>query len=229
MVVDLCAVPRIRAAVPPAHPNPCLAKGRIVALFSPHPILFGFIVLHLYQIPPCPEQGAALAQLDRDGGSDADKLAAFDFEVRQASSAAEETENSSNSGEGGDGRTVFGVAPFFSPCGPLRALGTENGELDFSVRAPTTSKNLYRVLRALQVRSPRWRDRYDWMLLVSRSRLTLCCRRAGCCPHCGFACLPEHWYRCLDPVECVCVVARVVTHLLLGTFLDTVDASPPPV
>ncbi|CAM9419384.1 unnamed protein product, partial [Hapterophycus canaliculatus] len=46
----------------------------------------------------------------------------------------------------------FGVAPFFTKCGPRKALGPENAELDFSVRAPTTSNNLFRVLRALQVR-----------------------------------------------------------------------------
>lgn len=99
-----------------------------------------------HQIPACPEQGAALAQLDRDGGSDADKLTAFDFEVRQ--SAVEEKDNATTAGAG---CSEFGVAPFFTPCGPRRALGPESGELDFSVRAPTTSKNLYRVLRALQV------------------------------------------------------------------------------
>lgn len=97
------------------------------------------------QIPPCPELGAALAQLHRDGGPDAEKLTALAFQVREPD--AQEAENTSA------GRSVFGVAPFFTPCGPRRALGPESGELDFSVRAPTTSKNLYRVLRALQVRS----------------------------------------------------------------------------
>lgn len=49
------------------------------------------------------------------------------------------------------GASEFGVDSFFTSCGPLKAKGAESGELDFSVRAPTTSKNLFRVLRALQV------------------------------------------------------------------------------
>jgi len=109
------------------------------------------------QIPPsCTERRAALEQLDRDGGADADRLDTLAFQVCQASS--------SSSFPVGEGSTevsscsVFGVAPFFTPCGPRRALGSESGELDFSVRAPTTSKNLYRVLRALQARGVTWRD-----------------------------------------------------------------------
>lgn len=110
------------------------------------------------QIPASPEQSAALAQLDRDCGSDPDNLTAFDFEVREA--AAVETGNACT------GCFEFGVAPFFTPCGPLRALGPESGQLDFSVRAPTTSKNLYRVLRALQVRLARSRDCPDFVKCV---------------------------------------------------------------
>ena len=102
------------------------------------------------QIPACPEQGAALTQLDRDGGSDTDNVTAFDFQARQSS-----VEKTSSTTAAGAGFSEFGVAPFFTPCGPLRALGPESGELDFSVRAPTTSKNLYRVLRALQVHDTR--------------------------------------------------------------------------
>ena len=98
-----------------------------------------------YQIPACPEQGAALAQLHRDGGSDVDNVAPLEFQVREA------TPEEMNDTTTGRDRSQFGVAPFFTPCGPLRALGPGSGELDFSVRAPTTSKNLYRVLRALQV------------------------------------------------------------------------------
>eukprot|EP00903_Cladosiphon_okamuranus_P014927 g13820.t2 len=98
------------------------------------------------QIPACPEQSAALAQLDRDGGSEAESPLALDFVVREAAAAA-------GGAEMGDEVVFeFGVGPFFTPCGPLRALGPGSGELDFSVQAPTTSKNLYRVLRALQVR-----------------------------------------------------------------------------
>lgn len=57
--------------------------------------------------------------------------------------------------DGEDGQVAraseFGVDPFFTACGPLTAKGARSGDLDFSLRAPTTSKNLFRVLRALQV------------------------------------------------------------------------------
>ncbi len=75
------------------------------------------------------------------------------FQVRQASSSASPAAEASTDNPG---RSAFGVAPFFTPCGPRRALGSESEELDFSVRAPTTSKNLYRVLRALQVGRVMW-------------------------------------------------------------------------
>ncbi|CAN0109706.1 unnamed protein product [Ectocarpus sp. 6 AP-2014] len=101
------------------------------------------------QIPSCPEQAPALGQLDMDGGERPDKLASLAFEVRKLTSgkmgeAAEETT--------GTPRFVFGVEPFFTPCGPAKVLGSESAKLDFSVEAPTTSKNLRRVLRALQIR-----------------------------------------------------------------------------
>ncbi|CAB1097864.1 unnamed protein product [Ectocarpus sp. CCAP 1310/34] len=94
----------------------------------------------------CPEQASALAQLDRDGGERPEKLSSLAFEVRDMThvgveQAAEESP-----------RSFFGVEPFLTPCGPNKVLGSESAELDFSVKAPTTSKNLRRVLRALQIR-----------------------------------------------------------------------------
>lgn len=86
----------------------------------------------------------AVAQLDRDGGEDAEDFVALAFQFRETAEAtADETSVT---------KTEFGVSPFFTPCGPRRALGSESTELDFSIGAPTTSKNLFRVLRALQVR-----------------------------------------------------------------------------
>lgn len=86
-----------------------------------------------------------LGQLVRDGGERYGKLESLAFEVRETTSvgieeAAEEKR-----------RFVFGVEPFFTPCGPSKVLGSDSAKLDFSVEAPTTSKNLRRVLRSLQV------------------------------------------------------------------------------
>lgn len=91
------------------------------------------------QIPQCAERDVALTQLDRDSGKDSQHVTALTFQFRE-----------STDGKSGN-KTEFGVSPFFTPCGPLKALGSESAKLDFSIRAPTTSKNLYRVLRALQV------------------------------------------------------------------------------
>ncbi|CAM9377533.1 unnamed protein product, partial [Scytosiphon promiscuus] len=107
------------------------------------------------QIPEsCAEHDAAVAQLGRDGGIEASELTALGFEVREISAvdlAMEENLEDTIVGPRSRG-AEFGVAPFFTACGPRKAVGPADSELDFSVRAPTTSKNLYRVLRALQVR-----------------------------------------------------------------------------
>lgn len=100
------------------------------------------------EIPQCPEQDVAVAQLDRDGGEDSDKLTALAFQFREMS----ETAATAAAERASTSQAEFGVSPFFTPCGPLKALGPDSADLDFSIRAPTTSKNLYRVLRALQVR-----------------------------------------------------------------------------
>ncbi|CAM9165037.1 unnamed protein product [Ectocarpus sp. 4 AP-2014] len=98
------------------------------------------------QIPTCPERASALGQLDRDGGEGSGRLESLAFEVREMTSfGIEEAAESTR-------RFVFGVEPFFTSCGPSKVLGSESAKLDFSVEAPTTSKNLRRVLRALQIR-----------------------------------------------------------------------------
>lgn len=65
----------------------------------------------------------------------------------------------------------FGVDQFFTSCGPLKAKGASTGELDFSVGAPTTSKNLFRVLRALQVIFLRLSVFPTFDILVCRPRI----------------------------------------------------------
>lgn len=93
-----------------------------------------------FQVPQCAERDLAVAQLNTDGEGDSENVPTFEFMFRKTDV------------ETGGNNTEFGVSPFFTSCGPLKALGPENADLDFSIRAPTTSKNLYRVLRALQVR-----------------------------------------------------------------------------
>lgn len=101
------------------------------------------------QIPDCQEKAVSLAQLHRDGTTGVDRTAALHFELRNCcgdgESLAPSLQLPSSAG------VEFGVTPFFVPCGPGRALGAASPALDFSVQAPTTSKNLHRVLRALQV------------------------------------------------------------------------------
>lgn len=123
-----------------------------------------------WQIPSCAERDSALAQLAAQGETGQTNLMALDFRVRSGTlteSAFNSTTNAdqhvpvhvettnATAADPADGKVLgvseFGVDPFFTSCGPLKAKGAESGELGFSVRAPTTSKNLFRVLRALQV------------------------------------------------------------------------------
>lgn len=95
--------------------------------------------------------------MSRDGGVESASATARSFEIRSSSGLT----ISSHAGASGGGDRVsncdvdevfeFGVEPFFTPCGPLKALGTKSEDLDFSLKAPTTAKNLHRVLRAMQV------------------------------------------------------------------------------
>lgn len=127
---------------------------------SAHCVLFVYgccFVFRASQIPEsCPEHHAAVAQLARDGGTE--KLSALEFEVRRSDAdgvcTAEGGVNDKNIAadtSASASRAEFGVSPFFTPCGPRKVLGPQHSELDFSVKATTTSNNLYRVLRALQV------------------------------------------------------------------------------
>ena len=76
-----------------------------------------------------------------------------DAEAASVTSSIDPTEAScAGASAEGDPIAEFGVSPFYTKCGPLRALGGRSADLDFSLHAPTTSKNLFRVLRAMQVR-----------------------------------------------------------------------------
>lgn len=135
-----------------------------------------------WQIPSCVERDSALKQLAAQGETDTTDWKPLDFRVRPSTSTDAAATSTAAAGqlvtvqvetacdvtakgetaevragldEQGAPSSEFGVDPFFTSCGPLKAKGAESGELDFSVRAPTTSKNLFRVLRALQVRG-RW-------------------------------------------------------------------------
>lgn len=133
------------------------------------------------QIPECPERGTALSQLARDSGCDVSNATALAFEVRTVPNSlvspssttgierrmievenmvvegmvADEEQAASGGGDAASASgsliSEFGISPFFTSCGSSKALGAESAELDFSLGAPTTAKNLYRVLRALQV------------------------------------------------------------------------------
>lgn len=133
------------------------------------------------QIPDCPERSSALAQLRRDCGHDnlerqlkfavrsaAPEKSSISLNTTTAPVSAMEVESKTTLSDepciGGRAQREragsctsweFGVVPFFTPCGPLLRPGLESGksQLDFSLQAPTTAKNLHRVLRALQVRS----------------------------------------------------------------------------
>ena len=134
--------------------------------------------LLLPQIPSCTERDSALSQLAAQGETPCTDLVALNFRVRPStckgapfSSTPVEVKPVTVSAERAGDVTVknetavlasernveaalaseFGVGQFFTSCGPLKAKGASTGDLDFSVRAPTTSKNLFRVLRALQV------------------------------------------------------------------------------
>lgn len=117
-----------------------------------------FMSLARVQIPDCPEKAVSLAQLLRDGTSGVDQGGSADetdvprFELRRRRGDSKQLTPSRQSLPSAD--VEFGVTPFFVRCGPRRALGASSPALDFSVQAPTTSKNLHRVLRALQVREP---------------------------------------------------------------------------
>lgn len=107
------------------------------------------------QIPDCPERASAISQLSRDGEPSTAKNG-VKFEIR--SSKSPPIQAISESGIPGEGQVLssrsnqeFGVVPFFVPCGPRKALGPDSDDLGFSVGAPTTAHNVYRVLRALQV------------------------------------------------------------------------------
>lgn len=89
-----------------------------------------------------------MAELDRDCGKDTQDAVAMTFQFRDNVDRVTTTTDGVANGF----NKAFGVSPFFTPCGPLDALGPDSANLDFSLRAPTTSKNLFRVLRALQVR-----------------------------------------------------------------------------
>lgn len=100
------------------------------------------------QIPDCAERSAALAQLQSDGSDGFSHAAGLTFSLRDRPASEASVPVPQSLPPAG---VEFGVAPFYIPCGPGRVLGAASAELDFSVQAPTTSKNLHRVLRALQV------------------------------------------------------------------------------
>lgn len=65
-------------------------------------------------------------------------------------------------------RKMFGVAPF---CIPLGDHPSEEGE-PFAFDAPTARRNAFRLLRAMQVRSPLlWRKRSSFLLLKSKPKV----------------------------------------------------------
>lgn len=111
-----------------------------------------------WQIPDCLEREVVLTQLARDGGeSSADRV--YEFVVRErrspvglSSRSRDKTEFKRLQEAGVE--QEFGIVPFFTACGPGGRLEESGSALDFSIRAPTTAKNLHRVLRALQVRGP---------------------------------------------------------------------------
>ena len=55
-----------------------------------------------------------------------------------------------------DGKWLFGATPFWIPMGPLTDVdGSVNGQGEtFSFGAPTTSRNVCRLLRAMQLKKP---------------------------------------------------------------------------
>lgn len=109
----------------------------------------------MIQIPECEEKSSALAQLRRDSNSHQSALQ-IKFMFKKATSVEKHEDATmvcSTEEVSTPALMEFGAPPFFTPCGPHVRVGSgrDESKFDFSLQAPTTSRNLYRVLRALQV------------------------------------------------------------------------------